>query len=96
MDNLGGKSINHFFQFIKREHSGPDWDTPKISLDEETLLGQEGLNEAQVELLREELVKREMLPAAEVAAEVAATLTAGPLDEPAKKAKKVKEEAATE
>jgi actin-related protein len=93
MDNLGGKSINHFFQFIKREHSGPDWDTPKISLDEETLLGQEGLNEAQVELLREELVKREMLPAPEVPV---SSLTTGPLDEPAKKAKKVKEEAATE
>jgi hypothetical protein len=39
------------------------------------------------------LVKREMLPAPEVPV---SSLTTGPLDEPAKKAKKVKEEAATE
>jgi hypothetical protein len=83
MNEFAGKSINHWFQFIKREHSGPDWDSPKISLDEEALLGQEGLNAAQVELLRDELVRRELLPAP--------APTTGPLDDSPKKVKKVKE-----
>jgi hypothetical protein len=84
MDNLGGKSINHYFQFVKRQHSGPDWDTPKVVLDEETLLGQEGLNQEQVELLRAELTARGLLPAAEIAEEA----TTGVLDEPVKKGRK--------
>jgi hypothetical protein len=63
MEEFAGKSINHWFQFIKRNHSAPDWDVPKLVLDEEALLGQEGLNEVQVGQLREELIARGLLPA---------------------------------